>query len=105
MSNDSIRDVDPHFEHSRANVFLSDGAACMVKCGHDLNIFYPDMVHIRCVAHGLHLICEKVQEKFPDVNLLIAAMKMIFVKSPNRCAAYKDNCPELSLPPKPILTR
>ena len=103
--NDSLRVIDPHFDNTRVKVFLSDGATYMVKCGRDLKVFYPDLVHIRCVVHGLHLVCEKAQEKFPDVNRLIASVKSIFVKSPNRRAAYKDSCPELCLPPEPILTR
>lgn len=105
LVNNSIREIDPHFDQSKAKVFFSDSAPYMVKCGRDLNVFYPDMVHVRCVAHRLHLVCEKAQETFPDVNRLIATMKMVFVKSPNRRAAYKDSCPGLKLPPEPCLTR
>ena len=55
--------------------------------------------------HRLKPVFNKVQEMFPDVNHLIASMKMVFLKSPNRRAAYKNSCPELVLPPKPILIR
>lgn len=50
-------------------------------------------------------ICEKAPELFPDVNRPIAAMKMVFLKSPNRRALYRDGCPELPLPPEPIPTQ
>lgn len=44
-------------------------------------------------------------EVFPNVNRLIAAMKLVFLKAPSRRTAYREGCPNLPLPPEPILTR
>lgn len=49
-------------------------------------------------------MCEKALEAFPLVNRLIARVKMVFVKFPLRRAKYRDDCPDLPLPPEPVLT-
>jgi hypothetical protein len=161
LINDTLISLDTNFDAERAKVLLSDAAPYMIKCGKNLRIFFPLLLHATCVqylfrylvtvslsghscasfvyfiqlslccvkaktntlclvfhwpflrlkdqstclAHGLHLVCEKATDTFPNVNRLIAAMKMGFVKSPNCRAAYRDGGPNLPLPPEPILTR
>lgn len=66
--------------------------------------FYCNLIHITCVAHGIHRICEKVREIFPNMNRLISSARKIFLKCPSRCDVYKQhmNCP---LPPDVVVTR
>lgn len=58
-----------------------------------------------CKRNPYFRVCHKATEIFEDVNRLIAAMKMIFLKSPNRRSMYKDVCGDLPLPPEPVLMR
>jgi hypothetical protein len=105
LVNDTLRKLDPEFEADRARILLSDAAPYMVKCGKDLRVFFPRLLHVTCVAHALHLVCHRATELFPDVNKFIAAIKMVFLKAPTRRAAYRESCPNLPLPPEPVLTR
>ena len=84
---------------------MSDSAAYMLKAGRDLKIFFPQMYHVTCVAHGLHRVCELVRGMFPEVNDLISNVKKIFRKAPSRIVAWKETFPSLPLPPEPVLTR
>ena len=63
------------------------------------------MVHVTCLCHGLHRLAEKVREKFMNVDELIGQTKAVFAKAPLRVQKYREMCPELMLPPKPIYTR
>lgn len=63
------------------------------------------MIHLTCLAHGLHRIAEEVRSLFPDVDILISNIKKIFLKAPSRIQLFKSIAPNLNLPPQPILTR
>nr|CAH7714811.1 unnamed protein product [Callosobruchus chinensis] len=86
-------------------VFVSDAAPYMVKAGQALKVFYPKLLHITCLAHGLHRVAEEIRKKFVIVNKLISSTKKVFLKAPSRVQAYKERLPNLALPPEPILTR
>ncbi len=103
--NDTFRMLDHNFDNNRFRIFVSDAAPYMRKCGKDLTIFYPRMVHITCILHAISLVAEKALETFPEVNRLIAACKNVFIKAPARRAIYRESCPELPMPPEPVLTR
>lgn len=105
LVNDTFRTLDPNFDSSRARIFVSDAAPYMIKCGKSLQVFFPRLLHLTCIIHGISLVCAKAEETFPDVNRLIAACKMVFVKAPARRAIYRESCPDLPLPPEPVLTR
>lgn len=61
-------------------LFVSDAAPYMIKAGEALKVFYSNMVHVTCVAHGLNRIAEKVREIFPNVNKLVNNGKKYFQK-------------------------
>ena len=105
LVNDTLRAMDTYLDVNRVRVLLSDAAPYMLKCGKSLQIFFPRLLHLTCLLHGISLVCEKAMEAFPDVNRLIASVKMVFVKAPSRRAIYRESCPDLSLPPEPIVTR
>jgi hypothetical protein len=105
LINDTLHLISPNFDKDLARVLVSDAAPYMVKAGKDLKIFFPSLINITCLAHGLHRVCEKVQETFKDVNRLIACTKKIFLKAPSRRCIYRENYPDLQFPPEPVLMR
>jgi hypothetical protein len=74
----------------------------MLKTGKLLKALYPNMLHITCLAHALHRICEFVRDEFPDIDKLISLCKKIFLKAPSRVSLYKELYPLLPLPPAPV---
>lgn len=86
-------------------VFTSDAALYMVKVGKLIMAIYPKVVHVTCLIHRLHRVCETIRSKFDDVNGLISSVKKIFTKAPSRIRLFKEKCPNIPLPPEPITTR
>ncbi len=54
LINDALGKSDPQFDGKRAKTVLPDAAPYMVKAGRDLPICFPLMLHLTCLAHGLH---------------------------------------------------
>lgn len=105
--NESLQNIlqfDQNQTH-RVLLFVSDAAAYMLKAGKLLKNIYPNMLHITCVAHALHRICEFIRNEFPEVDKVIAFFKQILRKAPSRVSLYKEQYPTLPLPPVPVLTR
>lgn len=86
-------------------LFTSDAAPYMKKAGKVLKVLFPNLLHVTCLAHALHRICEEIRGIFSEVDSLISNTKKIFLKSPNRIQLFKEMAPELALPPQPVLTR
>lgn len=86
-------------------LLLSDAAPYMVKAGNNLKIFYKNLIHVTCLAHGLNRVAEEIRKKFPLVNTLISSVKKVFIKAPTRVQFFKERLPNISLPPQPVLTR
>lgn len=89
-----------------------------------LQTLYPKMLHLTCLAHGLHRIAEYIRLEFPEVNRLISNTKAVFIKvtigktycqyffkiqfllqAPCRRQIFKNKYPNLPLPPSPCITR
>ncbi|KAE9544006.1 hypothetical protein AGLY_001695 [Aphis glycines] len=49
-------------------------APYMVKSAVAINVFYPKMIHLTCLARGLHRIGETIRAKFYKVDKLIAEL-------------------------------
>ena len=86
-------------------VLLSDCAAYMVKTGKNLKENYQCLIHITCLVHALHRVCEEVKAMCSKLNKLITTVKQIYRKSAKRMAAWKAAYPKVPLPPRPVLTR
>lgn len=56
-------------------ILLSDAASNMLKVGQNLKIFYENLIHVTCLAHGLNRVAETIRASFPLVNDLIANVK------------------------------
>uniref|UniRef100_A0A914HSA2 DUF659 domain-containing protein n=1 Tax=Globodera rostochiensis TaxID=31243 RepID=A0A914HSA2_GLORO len=85
-------------------LFVTDGARYMIKAAKGLKMFYPNLIHLTCVCHGLNRVCEAIRAHFVDVDELIASTKKVFSKAPSRVAKFRELC-DLPLPPRPIITR
>jgi hypothetical protein len=85
-------------------LMLSDAAAYMVKTYSNLKIFYENLTHCTCLAHGLNRVAETIRMQFPLVNTLISAGKKIFLKAPLRVQIFREKMPNVPLPPESILT-
>lgn len=86
-------------------IFLSDAAPYMKKTGKNLKATYPHLMHITCLAHGLHRVAETVRGIFKNVDKLLGSVKAVFKKAPYRVRIYREMFPDLPLPPEPVLTR
>ena len=105
LANDTLNELWPGFDKQLLKVLISDAAPYMVKAGKDLKIFYPSLIHVTCLCHGLHRVCELVRELYPEVNKLIASIKKVFKKAPDRVTTFKQSYPNLPFPPEPVITR
>ena len=63
------------------------------------------MVHITCLAHGLHRVADEIRANFSQVDSLVSETKKIFVKAPSRKQLFKSKAPGVTLPPEPVITR
>jgi hypothetical protein len=86
-------------------LMVSDAAAYMIKAASNLKIFYTNLIHCTCLAHGLNRVAETIRLQFPLVNTLISQGKKIFLKAPLRVQIFKEKMPGIPLPPQPVLTR
>ena len=41
-------------------------------------------IHVTCVAHSVHRVCEKIREENIEVNKLVILMKKVLLKSKER---------------------
>lgn len=100
-----MRIIDSEFDRDKVLLFVSDAAPYMVKAGKGINVMYPKMVHITCLAHGLHRVAKEIRSIFPQVDRLVSNMKKVFLKSPSRIQIFHNILPDVPLPPQPIITR
>jgi hypothetical protein len=67
--------------HKDVLLFLSDAAPYMKKAGDTIKVLYPKIIHITCLAHGLHRVAEEVRVNYPKVDKLESSVKQIFLKA------------------------
>ena len=60
-------------------VLLSDQATYMVKAGKNLKEIYECLIHISCIVHGLHRVCEEIRAMCPKLHQLITKVKQIYL--------------------------
>ena len=77
-------------------IFLTDAAPYMVKAAKGLQVLYPKMVHVTCLAHALHRVAEEVRGNYPEVDRFIANAKKTFVKAALRVQKFKEEAPSPS---------
>ena len=90
---------------SKVLLLCTDAASYMISASSLLKTFYPNLIHVTCLAHAFHRISETIRNEFPQVNSLISNMKKTFCKAPSCISLFREKLPETPLPPQPILTR
>lgn len=95
------------FEINKDNVliFVTDGAPYMVKAAEAIRVFYLNITHVTCLAHGMHRVCEFIRECYSNVDLFISKDKNSLLKSPARIQYLREAARKLPLPPEPVTTR
>ena len=92
-------------KYDKILLVCTDAAPYMVKAMGGLKILYSKMIHVTCLAHGLHRVAETIRSENPEVNELISVVKKVFVKAPSRIATFQEMAPNIPLPPEPVVTR
>lgn len=90
---------------SKFLILLTDAAPYMIKAGKNLKGIYPGLLHVTCLAHGLHRVAESVRASYKSVDDFVGLTKAIFKKAPARVRVYKEMYPDLPLPPEAVLVR
>ena len=54
LVNKFLRFLWPYIDSTLLKELVSDAAAYMLKAGQDLKVFFPSLVHVTCVTHGVH---------------------------------------------------
>jgi hypothetical protein len=65
-------------------ILYSDAAAYLLKAATALKVFYPNLIHFTCLAHGLQRVAEEVRAKFSQANNSISMTEKLFLKAPHR---------------------
>lgn len=105
--NDSLNLLWPEgISYEKVQLVCTDAATYMCKAMVGLQVLYPKMIHVTCLAHGLHRVAELVRSEYAQVNSLISSIKKVFLKAPSRVALFRNTAgPGVPLPPSPIVTR
>jgi hypothetical protein len=61
-------------QYNKVLLLVTDAAAYMKKAGKALVVTYPKMVHVTCLAHGLHNVCDEIRKTQSAANSLIVAV-------------------------------
>ena len=62
-------------KHDNGLLLVCDAAAYMTKAVNGLKVLLPKMIHITCLAHGLHRVTETIRAFYPVVDRLISNVK------------------------------
>ncbi|KAF4526936.1 hypothetical protein B566_EDAN015985 [Ephemera danica] len=84
---------------------LTDAAAYMILAMKNLKVFYPKQLHVTCLVHKLHNVSEVITGHYPLANTWISTVKQVFLKAPLRIELFHEMCPNIPLPPEPVMTR
>lgn len=91
--------------YEKVLLLLTDAAPYMKLAGNTLCGIYQKLIHLTCLAHGVHNVCEEIMKIYGNVNSLVSNGKTIIVKSRNRRQLFEQMFPEIPLPPEPVRTR
>jgi hypothetical protein len=71
------------------SLLVTDMAPCMKKTEEGLSVSYHKLIHVTCVPHAFHRVCETIRLLYPNVDKLVANAKKIFEKSPAGIQLFK----------------
>ena len=91
--------------YENVRLLVTDQASYMIAASSQMKMsLHPDMLHITCVCHALHRVCEEIRIKHPAADSLVNNFKITFAKSTRRVAGL-EQAVECSLPSFPVNTR
>lgn len=64
-------------------LFLSDAASYMKKAGVTIKVSDHKIIHVTCLAHGLHRVVDEVRVNYSKVDKPTSSVKKIFLKGPS----------------------
>jgi hypothetical protein len=106
LFNDALKLLWPNeIRYDNVLLFVTDAAKYMKLAAKGLKVLFPKMIHLTCLAHGMHRVAETVRASYPDVDKLISNVKKVFIKAPKRVEIFREKASDLNLPPQPIITR
>lgn len=79
-------------------MLVTDGSTVMLEAGTFLKEHFPNLLHITCFIHILHLVAKTVQDNYPGVNELITQAKVSFLGK-NAVRDLHKMYPEIPPPP------
>lgn len=88
----------------RFKYLVTDGAAYCLKVGKKLKELYPQLKHIVCLCHNLHLVAEEIRKSSILANKLISNLKKATCKNKTNQMIYREST-GLPLPKYPVVTR
>ena len=94
-------------EFKRLHLIISDQAGYMllaVKKLKEMEVIFPHINHITCLAHAFHRVSELIQSENSVINQFLTDCKKFLLKSAKRKSDFKT-ATDLTLPPVPINTR
>ena len=81
LFNESLQIIWPkRIKYDSVLMILTDAAPYMKASANSLKVLYPRMIHLTCLAHGLHRIAETIRENYQKVDKLISNVKKFFQK-------------------------
>ena len=89
---------------NRIKLAVTDGAHTMEAAVKELKSEFPNLKHVKCLAHALSLVCETVRQKNELADEFISNMKKLLLNSPKRIHFWKQFC-QIPLPSQPVITR
>jgi len=92
-------------KYNEVLLFVTDAAPYMIKAGKAIQNLYTKIIHVTCLAHGLHRVAEEIRNQYKNVDQLVSNVKKTFLKAPSRIQTLKSVASDIPLPPQPILTR
>jgi hypothetical protein len=84
-------------------LLVTDATRYIKKAAEELSVNYSKLIHVTCVEHALHRVCETICVLYPNADKLVAKGKKIFVKSLARIELFKNKAPDTPLPPTPVI--
>jgi len=94
-----------NIQYENILLIVTDAASYMIAAFKNLNkSLLCHSIHVTCVAHAVHRVCEKIREDNKEVNKFVSLMKKILLKSKERRHLYKT-ITQLPFPPNPVITR
>lgn len=95
------------FPKDKILALITDGAPVMKATANVLKKDYSmrKLAHFKCLAHGLHNVCDDIRAYFGNAENLVMKVKGFFTNASKRKKILKAACPSLKAIPSPICTR